>query len=222
MGSEENARLCANLNLLETEGPVQRLQACLMTAVAERLSLSLVGKVLTNKVVNMDAFVGVIKTIWTIEIGEVLSGMVGVVKDVDVGESGDCSGEFLRVGVMIDISKPFRRCLCVDVLGDGEETVMLLCYERLLNHCFQCGRDGGSGLNGFAFQSKEGGGRWKQRARSAAKVKADAELTYGGCVEGVGNTTEHGGYVLDPFGKSGKLVFSVRNGCVDMMIGRIV
>ena len=38
----------------------------------------------------------------------------------------------------MDIDKPLRRCLRVDVLGDGKETVLILRYERLLNHCFQC------------------------------------------------------------------------------------
>ncbi|TXG61290.1 hypothetical protein EZV62_012653 [Acer yangbiense] len=53
-------------------------------------------------------------------------GMMGEVEDVDGGASGDCVGKFIHVGVRIDVDKPLRRCLRVDVLGDGEETVMLL------------------------------------------------------------------------------------------------
>ncbi|KAK4853200.1 hypothetical protein QYF36_005236 [Acer negundo] len=59
MGPDEIANLCANMTLLETERPVQLLQVGLMTAAAKRLSLSLVGKVLTNKMVNLDAFASV-------------------------------------------------------------------------------------------------------------------------------------------------------------------
>ena len=29
--------------------------------------------------------------------------------------------------------------LAIDILGDGTETVMILRYERLPNHCFKCG-----------------------------------------------------------------------------------
>ncbi|KAK2638212.1 hypothetical protein Ddye_026007 [Dipteronia dyeriana] len=76
------------------------------------------------------------------EIGQVLRSMVKVMKDVDVGSSGECSGEFLRARVFVDITKPLRRCLHIDILGDGEETVMLLRYERLPNHSFRCGRLG--------------------------------------------------------------------------------
>ncbi|KAK3230846.1 hypothetical protein Dsin_002727 [Dipteronia sinensis] len=78
----------------------------------------------------------------TKEIGHFLGGMVGVVSEEDV--SGECVGEFLSVRVNVDVSKPLRRCLRVDILGDGEETVMVLWYERLLNHCHQCGMLGHS------------------------------------------------------------------------------
>ena len=48
---------------MENEEPVQYLQVELKKAAVQRLSLSLVGKVVTNKLVNMDAFVGVLKKI---------------------------------------------------------------------------------------------------------------------------------------------------------------
>ncbi|KAK3182703.1 hypothetical protein Dsin_029989 [Dipteronia sinensis] len=44
----------------------------------------------------------------------------------------------------MDIAKPLRRCLRVNVMGDGEETLMVLLYERLLDLCFWCGRLGHS------------------------------------------------------------------------------
>ncbi|KAK3189327.1 hypothetical protein Dsin_028888 [Dipteronia sinensis] len=56
--------------------------------------------------------------------------------------SRECAREFLRVRVNLDVSKSLRRCLRVDVIGDKEETVMLLWYERLPNHCFRCGHLG--------------------------------------------------------------------------------
>ncbi|KAK3211190.1 hypothetical protein Dsin_015896 [Dipteronia sinensis] len=80
----------------------------------------------------------------TKDIGQFLGGMVGDVIDMDVGHSGKCSGEFLRVRINLDVTKPLRSCLRVDVMGDGNETIMLLQYERLPNHCFQCGHLGHS------------------------------------------------------------------------------
>ncbi|KAK2654863.1 hypothetical protein Ddye_014719 [Dipteronia dyeriana] len=68
--------------------------------------------------------------------------MVGGVMDVDVGLSGECSGKYLRVRIRVDVNKPIRRCLRVDVMGDGVKTVMIPRYERLPNHCFRCGRLG--------------------------------------------------------------------------------
>ncbi|KAK2655258.1 hypothetical protein Ddye_008310 [Dipteronia dyeriana] len=66
--------------------------------------------------------------------------MVGEVVEVDVGKSRECS--FLRVRVRVNVTKPFQRCVRVDVMGEGEEIVMILRYELLLNHCFWCGRIG--------------------------------------------------------------------------------
>ncbi|KAK3189610.1 hypothetical protein Dsin_029171 [Dipteronia sinensis] len=60
------------------------------------------------------------------EIVWFLGEMIGVVLDVDGGLAGDGVGKFLRVRVRIDITKPLRRCLRVDILGDGVETIMLL------------------------------------------------------------------------------------------------
>lgn len=48
--------------------------------------------------------------------------------------------EILRVRVRIDIRKPLKRWLRVDVMRDGNETVIVLRYERLPNYCFLCGR----------------------------------------------------------------------------------
>ncbi|KAK2664345.1 hypothetical protein Ddye_002919 [Dipteronia dyeriana] len=64
--------------------------------------------------------------------------MIGEVLVVD----GGSTGKFMRVRVRMDIDQPLKRCLRVDIMGDGVETVMLLRYERLPNHCFKCGRVG--------------------------------------------------------------------------------
>ncbi|TXG46833.1 hypothetical protein EZV62_026127 [Acer yangbiense] len=78
----------------------------------------------------------------TKKIGRFLESIIGEVIEIDEGESGDCDGKYIRVRVMIDVEKPLRRCLRIDVLGDGVESVMLIKYECLPDHCFQCGRLG--------------------------------------------------------------------------------
>ncbi|TXG53482.1 hypothetical protein EZV62_022651 [Acer yangbiense] len=75
----------------------------------------------------------------TKEIAEFLGGIIGEVREVDSGPTGDCLGKFVRVRVAVDITKPLRRFLHVDVLGDEEETVMPIQYERLPSFCFRCG-----------------------------------------------------------------------------------
>ncbi|KAK4844467.1 hypothetical protein QYF36_020518 [Acer negundo] len=62
----------------------------------------------------------------TRQIGWFLRVMIGEVVEVDGELEGDCVGNFLRVRVLIDITKLLRRCLRVDVMGDGVETIMLL------------------------------------------------------------------------------------------------
>ncbi|TXG70623.1 hypothetical protein EZV62_005558 [Acer yangbiense] len=78
----------------------------------------------------------------TSEIGRALGNMIGEVKEIDDGGSGDCVGKYIRVRVIIDINQPIRHILRVDVLRDGKESTMLLRYERLLEHCFRCGTIG--------------------------------------------------------------------------------
>ncbi|KAK3189380.1 hypothetical protein Dsin_028941 [Dipteronia sinensis] len=177
------ARLCASLSLLESEGPVRKLEGRLKEAAMEKIKLSLVGKILSTKSINSKAFMKVIAgcfrgpwifdnafmvlekpvgqgtldtmnyshtEFWvriyqvsllcmTKAIGWFLGEMIGETLEVDGGASGDCVGKFLHVRVRIDVCKPLQRCLRVDMLCDGVETVMLLRYERLPNHCFKCG-----------------------------------------------------------------------------------
>ncbi|TXG51275.1 hypothetical protein EZV62_023799 [Acer yangbiense] len=76
------------------------------------------------------------------EIWRFLGEMVGKVKEVDTGKSGDCVGKFIRVRVVVQVDKPLHRILRVDVMGDETESVMLLIYKRLPEHCYRCGHLG--------------------------------------------------------------------------------
>ncbi|TXG66222.1 hypothetical protein EZV62_007497 [Acer yangbiense] len=80
----------------------------------------------------------------TKDIGCFLGTIVGEVVEVDEGDTGSYTAKFLRVRVILEIDKPLRRCLRIDVMGDGVESVMLLKYERLPDFCFRCGLIGHS------------------------------------------------------------------------------
>ncbi|TXG60912.1 hypothetical protein EZV62_012275 [Acer yangbiense] len=73
-----------------------------------------------------------------------LGSIIGYVQEIDGGDTGSNMVKFLRVRVKIDVDIPLRRCLRVDTMGDGVESVMLLKYERLPDFCFRCGHLGHS------------------------------------------------------------------------------
>ncbi|KAL5756272.1 hypothetical protein ACOSQ2_021018 [Xanthoceras sorbifolium] len=80
----------------------------------------------------------------TKNIGLHLGSHIGMIKDIDVCASGDCLGKFLRIRVVIDVSKPLKRVLRVKLDGMTEEKTLLLKYERLPKYCFSCGLIGHS------------------------------------------------------------------------------
>ncbi|TXG70018.1 hypothetical protein EZV62_004953 [Acer yangbiense] len=76
------------------------------------------------------------------EIGLHLGGLVGQVKEINVGESGECVGKLIRIRVIIDITIPLKRGLRV-ALGEDEKVIeVMICYEHLLNFCYFCGKIG--------------------------------------------------------------------------------
>ncbi|KAL5772827.1 hypothetical protein ACOSP7_012443 [Xanthoceras sorbifolium] len=114
----------------------------------------------------------------TKEIGWALGNKIGRVMDIDVGATGDCLGRFLRVRVVIDVTKPLNRFLCVCLLEGDPDTVLLLRYERLTEYCFQCGVVGhvvhecqiAYDSGGFSSVPEYKFGTW-MRAESPPKVR---------------------------------------------------
>ncbi|KAL5816057.1 hypothetical protein ACOSQ3_024435 [Xanthoceras sorbifolium] len=66
----------------------------------------------------------------TKDIGYFLGSQIGQVVEVDSTPSGDCLGKYLRMHVRIDIRKPLKRFLPVDILGDNMKTIMPLKKSR--------------------------------------------------------------------------------------------
>ena len=77
MSADKVARLCKALSLKEKEGPLMPLQVDLKTDGVKRMGFRLIGKLISNKLVNRDAFTSLFPRIWRtmedFEI-EVLSG----------------------------------------------------------------------------------------------------------------------------------------------------
>ena len=77
MNTEEIAGLCNALSLSEKESPVGTLHVSLREKREQGLTLCLVGKILASKLVNKDAFLGVMSRVWKVHGGfeiEMLAG----------------------------------------------------------------------------------------------------------------------------------------------------
>ncbi|KAK2639029.1 hypothetical protein Ddye_026824 [Dipteronia dyeriana] len=66
MDTVDISLLCASLSIHNRDGPIQLLDGILMNDAKKRLSLNLVGKILSNKMVNRDAFMRVVGKIWQV------------------------------------------------------------------------------------------------------------------------------------------------------------
>ncbi|KAL5767746.1 hypothetical protein ACOSQ2_014529 [Xanthoceras sorbifolium] len=188
MDTEDVVRLCEKLTINEEGIPKARMDPKIHELGMQRISLSLVGKIIANREVNKEAFKATIPKIWRTvkemgvesiaintyififkclivlqeaeglgklsdadfkyfpiwiqlynvplawlnkDAGYFLGSMVKIVKEVDTGESGECADSFIRARVLVNVSKPLIRGLRV-----------VVCYERLPNFCYFCGRIG--------------------------------------------------------------------------------
>ncbi|KAL5781600.1 hypothetical protein ACOSP7_006629 [Xanthoceras sorbifolium] len=214
MDAEEIGRLCESLSISEIDGPICRVDDEVKRVGCSDVFHCLVGKVLSGKRVNRDAFKGVIEQLWSVigsvefesvgdnlfvfyfrrledralvwlrgpwhfdhnlivlekpdGVGEIsklgfdrleiwvqvyniplmcmnkgmtkfLAEPIGSIVEIPA-ESKECRGRFFCVKVHIDISKPLRRVVRLDV--DGDLIVALLKYERLPEFYFACRKIG--------------------------------------------------------------------------------
>ncbi|KAL5857813.1 hypothetical protein ACOSQ3_005271 [Xanthoceras sorbifolium] len=127
MDFKEISRQCERMSLTDEDGPVARINDDLQAMGREKLSMSLLGKLITYNEVNREAFRATIASIWR---------TTKEMEEIDTGDYGDCVGKFIRVRVLIDVEIPLKRGLRID-LGDSEGlSSVLICYERLPNFCF--------------------------------------------------------------------------------------
>lgn len=76
--------------------------------------------------------------------GSQLAGMVGEVEQLETDEQGRAWGPYLRAKVVIDVSKPLRRCV-FSARRQAHELYDVQ-YENLLFFCFSCGIIGHSSI----------------------------------------------------------------------------
>ncbi|TXG63892.1 hypothetical protein EZV62_010886 [Acer yangbiense] len=211
MDPEEISKLCASLSIHSQDEKLWSVRDTLKESAGRKLDLCLVGKVLSNKHVNMEAFRAVIPKIWqtkleievvqdntflfyfrnqgdrfralaggpwsfdnsllvldklsgigdiaklgfnrvvfwvqipnapllcmTREMGEFIGQLIGELVDIDVGVTGECFGKYMHLKVAIDVSKPLKRFLILELVK-GEEYLLLLRYEKLPEYCFHYG-----------------------------------------------------------------------------------
>lgn len=77
----------------------------------------------------------------TSAVGVMIGDMIGKFIEVEADDDGLVVGEFLRVKIRLDITKPLMRGVMIDV-GDGVEEKPMwcpLCYEFLPDFCYICG-----------------------------------------------------------------------------------
>ena len=79
MDSRNIEALCASLSISnrERDGPIQRLDENLKKVAMHRFSLCMVGKILSNKIVNKEAFMRVIGKIWRVDEGMDIESVKG-------------------------------------------------------------------------------------------------------------------------------------------------
>ena len=79
----------------------------------------------------------------TKEMATVLGEVVGKVEEVETDAAGECIGQFLRMRISVDVTKPLKKIIELEQEGeDNEDIPMRVMYERLPGFCFCCGRIG--------------------------------------------------------------------------------
>ncbi|TXG69859.1 hypothetical protein EZV62_004794 [Acer yangbiense] len=118
MINSEIAKLYENLSIADEDGVVHEMAEDAQIDGEAEVNHCLVGKVLSGKRVNIEAFRTLIEQLW----------------------SPFGAGKFMRVKVQLDIQKPLKRWLCLKLDKSDNIVVVWLRYERLLEFCYACGK----------------------------------------------------------------------------------
>lgn len=64
-----------------------------------------------------------------------LGKMIGRVEEVDADDEGECTGQYARVRISIDITQPLQKIIYLEQ-DDDEDIPIPVVYERLPEFCF--------------------------------------------------------------------------------------
>lgn len=113
-------------------------------------------------------------------MGKMIGSILGTFVDIDLTRSGDCTGSFLNLRIGLNISKPLRRWIKLDI-GDEGESKLGLEYEDLPFFCFFCGRlthvSSGCPLAKEGLITEHQYGRWKTLAKNIFCIDPCGQLT---------------------------------------------
>ncbi|KAL5807728.1 hypothetical protein ACOSQ3_028419 [Xanthoceras sorbifolium] len=138
MATEEILKLCEALSLSEEDGPVLDIAEDVQADGIRSVEHCLVGKILSRRKVNREAFRGTIEQIWG-TVGRIDIEMVGDNVFVFHFQSLEDKAMFLRIKVSIDITKPLKRGIRLRLANFDTMITALIKYERLPDFCYGCG-----------------------------------------------------------------------------------
>ncbi|XP_006485824.1 uncharacterized protein LOC102613298 [Citrus sinensis] len=72
------------------------------------------------------------------EIIQEIGGRIGKVQEVETDDAGECMGSFVRVRIMVNVTRPLPKRLLLK-LEDGGQISLRIAYEKLPDFCFCCG-----------------------------------------------------------------------------------
>ncbi|PON82315.1 Zinc knuckle CX2CX4HX4C [Trema orientale] len=150
MDLDEIASLCEKLTLDEKDGLVVPMGREFYCSGKDRMELCLVGKILRNKLVNMDGigeisnmnfnlvsfwvqFFNVPVVCLTEDCAKFWGSQIGIVEEAEVVRGN------MRARIRIDVTMPFCRGICCSMDGIDGEVSLLLRYEFLPEFCYFCG-----------------------------------------------------------------------------------
>ncbi|KAF5471486.1 hypothetical protein F2P56_008274 [Juglans regia] len=122
--------------------------------------------------------------------GEQIGGTVGKVERVDVQEDGSGWGNFLRVQVLLDLTKPVARGRTLTVRGNRFWAPFS--YEKLPKICFSCGCmvHGVNGCSGGQGNNEEMEDKWKRESEKKENLETRAGAKEG--KNGLGSDEDEG------------------------------
>ena len=72
-----------------------------------------------------------------------LGNVIGKVEEIETDATGECFGQFLRLRISVDVTKPLKKLIELEQEGEDKKDIpMRVMYERLPDFCFCCRRIG--------------------------------------------------------------------------------